>query len=413
MHKKRFVLLKTFIANLLLVVIVTQVKAASQPNPGSNETSASQEWITYTDPRFDFSVEYPATWHLIPRDDSNPAAVSGVLTFTLNDLIDEEASGGHLHEQVINPNITIGLYLAELAPGQSLGDWTALYEETTNALDEYLIQRQPRRVLEVNGTEVIREIGVSPMTEYQFTNLAHGKTVWFIWTNIGDSANATHSAIYEQMVNSFQFGKNTPTTLRDVYGDDFKSIDLDDLSKRMSNLLESQPKTNMHLFSPLTPMTKLDSSWFSPVLNGSSGQYYARCGSTAHIGSSAYAVDVNAPYQKAVYSAKVGTKILAVWGNTGYGNHVILDSWGKYHYYAHLSYISYNVINGSWFTSKYWLGNVGNSGTTEVHLHFHVKEGSNPVLITGMVGFGPFTNAQPPDVNYPSSSVGNCGRMGR
>jgi hypothetical protein len=41
------------------------------------------------------------------------------------------------------------------------------------------------------------------MTEYQFTNFAHGETVWFVWTNIGDSTNIAYLAIYEQMVNSF------------------------------------------------------------------------------------------------------------------------------------------------------------------------------------------------------------------
>jgi murein DD-endopeptidase MepM/ murein hydrolase activator NlpD len=70
------------------------------------------------------------------------------------------------------------------------------------------------------------------------------------------------------------------------------------------------------------PTTNLGSGWFSPVLNGTSGQYYVRCGSTFHTGSAAYADDVNAPKNKPVYSARGGSKILATWGNTGYGNHI-------------------------------------------------------------------------------------------
>jgi hypothetical protein len=124
---------------------------AATPDKSSFKTASREnaEWSVYVDPRFNFSIAYPSYWHIIPRDDSDPNVVSGVLTFALFDPENATLSEEHNHGQVTNPNIVIGLYMAELPPDQTLREWTTLYENATNTQDERLIQRQPRNDLKL------------------------------------------------------------------------------------------------------------------------------------------------------------------------------------------------------------------------------------------------------------------------
>lgn len=123
--------------------------------------------------------------------------------------------------------MVVGLYLAELEAGQSLSEWTDLYESLGYDSDEALVQRRPRKVIRVKGVTAVHEEGVSLVTPYQFTNLTHGRTVWFIWTNIPSGSEAPDSSVYRKMVRSFRFGKNAPSTLQEVYGFDFEPLNLE------------------------------------------------------------------------------------------------------------------------------------------------------------------------------------------
>lgn len=76
---------------LILSVVLTVASVAAAPAPVS-VAQAETEWLTYTDPRFDFTVEYPADWQIIPRDDSDVRAMSGFVTFVVDVPINKESN---------------------------------------------------------------------------------------------------------------------------------------------------------------------------------------------------------------------------------------------------------------------------------------------------------------------------------
>ena len=78
-------------------------------------------------------------------------------------------------------------------------------------------------------------------------------------------------------------------------------------------------------------------------------------------------------YGKPVYASRGGTVIKASWGNTGYGNYVILDHGdGFVSLYGHCSSLS--VSTGQSVSKGQHIANVGSTGnSTGPHLHFEVR----------------------------------------
>ncbi len=379
-----------------LILTVAQVTASNVSNSPSPET---QKWETYKDDRFDFSFEYPANWYVVLRDDSDPEGLSGTLMLTpINpeqSLTKDEVRA--LHSDV--PYIAVGLYLAELESKQSLNEWTELYQEASKSFNDSEIQARSLKSLRIGQVDAVQQAGVSPLTEYQFTNLAYGNTVWFIWTNISDLENNSNSLAYQQLVNSFRFGDNTPAKLSDIYGSGFQPLKL---GKSSPETFSEQGSYNSWLFSGVKSLsglqsTVLSSSWKSPVI----GSYNVQCGSARHTGKAEYAADVGTPMNTSVYAAYSGNVFFAGWNNDGYGNLIKTSSVdGKTAYYAHLNTI--NTYNGANITTYQFIAKSGNSGPSNIHLHFHV----NYTNLTGMSGFNP-------NGNYPTMTDISCGTMGR
>ena len=382
-------------ASLLLFSMASQVTASNQSNSYLNEADVSQ-WIAYEDARFSFSLEYPADWYVMPRDDSDPEAMSGVLMFTPVNPNTTLSTDEYHDSHKADPYIAIGLYLAELEPGQPLTEWTELYQEASKSFDDEEIQNTPLETLRINQSDAVQQKGISPITEYKFTNISHGYTVWFIWTNISDS-DSLYSSIYNHMVNSFRFGKDSPTRLSDIYGSDFQPLRLGEESPTNIN-----NQTNRFWHSTETKESKglqilaLGSNWKSPVV----GWYNVQCGSPWHTGKAEFAADVGTPMNTSVYTAYSGNVFFAGWNNDGYGNLIKTSSVdGKIAYYAHLNTI--NTYNGANIVTYQFIAKSGNSGPSSIHLHFHV----NYTNLTGMSGF--FPNA-----NYPTMQDVSCGNMG-
>ena len=106
MRKLKFV--SVFVLLAMLVVTATRVAQA-------NSSVEKVRWLTYTDPRYGFSIEYPAEWIVIPRDDRG---VGGTVSFRSLD----------------SPfKVEIGLYLAERTLNTPLEDWTDQYDAAANA----------------------------------------------------------------------------------------------------------------------------------------------------------------------------------------------------------------------------------------------------------------------------------------
>lgn len=78
-----------------------------------------------------------------------------------------------------------------------------------------------------------------------------------------------------------------------------------------------------------------------------------------------------------VYSVLGGVVEKVSHGNTGYGNHVIIDHGGFKTYYAHLSYIRKDLKTGTLIEAGERIGNVGSTGrSTGPHLHLEFNFGN-------------------------------------
>jgi len=381
---------------------------------------APVKWLTYIDPRFDFSINYPSNWEVIPRDDSDPNALSGTLVFaptSISDVVTDVDPHEH------GPYIVVVPYLAELKDGQPLSEWTEMYESLGHPGERASIQRQPRRILQINGAMAIHEEGVSSWTTYQFTNIAYKNVVWVVWTNVPSSDPS--GAVYHQMVQSLKFGWNTPSSLKDVYGDNFVPMDLE-IALRLSSENDAtayiEPSAQMeNTFVPMK--TGLTSTWKSPVTNTTSGPRQANCGSDKHKDPkpgqpansySGWAVDIMVPEGTIVTNSKDGTVTFFGWRTDGYGNLVTVKaSGGKEAYYAHLKSIYEGLqLNTTLYTYQ-WIGASGATGTSTPHLHFHARWGNDSVSLQGMSGFTAWSNYPGADPTEPSGIAVQCGTMGR
>ncbi len=410
---KRVPIRSTLVAVVMLSMLVVSVTVSAQAPPAS-QAAGSVRWLTYVDPRFDFSIRYPSDWVVIPRDDSDPTAVSGMVVFVPTTAPDSDGkTSGDPHDP--GPYITVGPYLAELEEGQSLSEWTEMYESLGRESDRIGIQRQPRRISRVHGASALHEEGVSSLTTYQFTNLVHKNMVWLIWTNI--PSTDSDAIAYNRMVRSFRFGRNSPANLREAYGSDFVPMDMEEVlsMSRENDARNSQDKTgNDRPMSFEAEIANLTSTWYSPVRSGQTGPWNVTCGSPYHTGSSDFAADIGVPRNTPVYNAKTGFVTFRGQKTNGYGNLVTIKAnGGKEAYYAHLQSINSAVQTGYQFPTFDIVGfsgnTTGNSTSIPYHLHFHVTWGNAPEDLRGMVGFTA-------NENYPGNDNGTsvvCGTMGR
>lgn len=227
-------------------------------------------------------------------------------------------------------HVVVVPYLAELKDGQSLSEWTEMYESLGHASDRATIQRQPRRVFRVNGAKAVHEEGVSPLTTYQFTNIARKNMVWDVWTNIPSTDPL--ATIYDRMVRSFRFGHNSPRNLRDAYGSGFLPMEMEEAIRlsTQGDEIESSSVADGHSRPNQTQAyVQLTSAWKSPVLNASYGPRTVRCGSTKHTNTSSnayskYAADISAGSLTNVYASMAGTVTFAGMKNNGFGNLVTI-----------------------------------------------------------------------------------------
>jgi len=404
-------------ATLLALLLVNSFVVFAQAQ--NDAPRGNVRWLTYVDPRFHFSVRYPSNWQVIPRDDSDPDAVSGLLIF-MPLLESQEVDVANAEPHDPGPHIIIVPYLMELEAGQSLSEWTDLYESLGHDSDTVAIQRQPRRVFRIRGAQAVYEEGVSPLTTYQFTNVAHGNVVWDIWTNI--SSIDPSAQVYNRMVRSFRFGPNSPNNLREAYGENFVPTDIDE-AVRIDTQAQSTDALGRDGELPGVEIgiRALTSTWKAPVrkLHNGGSQWDVRCGSRDHDDVNTYAslaVDVYMPSSTPIYNAKLGTVRFAGFSNDGYGNLIRIQAQGgKEAYYAHLRSISSMTRVGSLISTYSYIGASGNTSTDPpppsypYHLHFHVQWNTSPEDLRGMEGF---TATTYPIDDPDSGTIAVCGRMG-
>jgi len=272
---------------------------------------------------------------------------------------------------------------------------------------------------------------------------------WFVWANSVSPACATYAA-FNRVLDSFYFSDSTPTHINDVrvFGpshpaDTFTSIEASILldkqrSSFVAQLTKSKPAEEPKLMATCNECcpggacgfgTQGSPFWCSCCQQNCGGylsacqqQGYGRnfcvgggplsqfgnpkngdiyCGSSYHTGSANWAADVQGVRYDYIGAAQSGTVTKSDWDNTGYGNIVIINHGSDiYGIYAHLD--SRSVSNNQGVNRGQQVGAMGNSGTVDVHLHFHLRNGASVAINpNGMPGFR--------NINWPSgSSSQNC-----
>lgn len=341
---------------LLLLTATISVSAQIPPRPTG---TVSVKWQTYLDPRFDFTVEYPEDWVVLPRDDSRGA--SGTVSFVSE--FDATNKQPDFHHAPIK--IEIGLYLVPWSDrgallDNSLKGWTDRYNEL-GAVAGIESQITQSYMVAVDQQEALYEEGKG-LSDFRYVNVPRGDIVWFIWSNIqGDSGKA----LYDHMIASFRFGKHTPLSLREVYGTSFRPSHLSGAQLGKSALfIDGQHPTELVMGG-----LDLSSSWKSP-LKGTN--LTATCHSTAHNNDrSKYAIDVARPEWTEVYNSRQGSVTFAGWNTSGFGNLVKVLRDGLTSYSAHLIGIEYdNVYYTAYINTGTLIGWVGSTGQSSGnHLH--------------------------------------------
>lgn len=346
--------LRIMLGRLLLVIVITAITAISATASMAPKASCADEhgWATYVDPRFDFSVEYPANWHVTPRLDL-PDSLGGSVIFEDRDNTIANLGGQEY------PRIEIGLYLVERDASAPLAKWSEEYDAKFN-FDSQVINTGK---IKLGGHDAFHKQGVSLLTKYTRVNLAQGKTVWFVWTNSHDEEQL---AIHDHIVRSLKFGDKTPSTLQEAYGRDLRS-----LSQLNAKPLGSQDVSTLALSGYRAPV-----SISAPILCGDTN---APVCSGTHSGKSRYAIDISVLVGTSVKNSATSYVSWTGWTDGMGWQARMYDAYNGYiAYYGHLSSITdlSRYKQQGWIVGQnFELGLSGNSGaiTTGPHLHFHIE----------------------------------------
>jgi hypothetical protein len=298
------------LTSLLFALLFTMVSTTTPTGILQAEEFATEvEWVTYTDPRFDFTVEYPSHWTLHPRDDQ-PNAIGGRVVFYT------PAISAETEVLADTPaKIEIGLYLVEREPLQDLADWSEQYDTNHDEFDSQEIAVLNTETRASTNYEFFWKEAISPLTTYTYANVPHGKIVWFVWMN---SIDKKDKAVLNHVVASMAFGPHAPQSLRQVYGENFNPQPLapstSDNGLRQTTLWNNHPMSTIvaSLSNYRVPVTV-----HAGIYCGSKNS--SKCEGT-HKGAAANAIDIRVAKGTNVLAAATSTVYSVQWSNAGYGN---------------------------------------------------------------------------------------------
>lgn len=364
---------------------------------------------TYTNDQYHIVFQYPTEWTLTDaRLGSSSIAI---------EREDGQVFVGH-HEFTISETMSISEFAnlyQEISIAASSTNISAKYERTVAGVTAYVLEAESNK------------------TPYSVAQLRIGSMGWYVWCNSRTHSSATFTA-FEQILSTFTFNATTPKHPNDrrVFGATHLAMDflqvplvMEHLAKRDGSSV-AVSSSSFHTmatcgeccgagcnFGPTgTPF------WCSCCQQNCGGHQQACrsqgygssyctggggggpmgsfqspkagaiwCGSGYHTGSANWACDVQGARNDRISAVNGGSVSSSGWDNTGYGDMVIINHGSDiYAIYAHLA--SRAVTAGTQVQKGALVGGMGNSGTSAVHLHFHLRNGAyaglNP---NGMPGF--------------------------
>jgi len=372
------------------MLAVLLVSAAVATAPSGTLAQTPTDWKIYKDERYDFTIEYPASWLIIPRDDRE-GSYGGVLTFT---PVPPSADTSEAEGAVLQ--VVVGLHTMERNPQQSPADWTQEYLRKGSYYDvsEIRLESLSEVPLQAGGvTESgYRVRGVSPKTPFEVTHIPRGNTMWFIWTN----ATAPNDPVYTHMVESLRFGEKTPNSLTEAFGSIFQP----------QNHTRSGARGSIGNRYTTAVIGLPDSYWYVPTPAGQA--FTVNCGSPYHTGLAQYAADVSMVAGTGVYAIRSSWIDWTGWDSTGYGNLMKTSTnqiAGRYYatWYAHLNSFARNP--GEYVGTSGLIAYSGSTGTQAAHLHFHTFSVNDAVDLRNLNNFA--------ENGYYPSGYAACGTMSR
>ena len=375
-----------------LIALMAPVDQAATLGTLTDDAGDTIEWALYIDPVLDFSIEYPANW-IVNTPHLDNRGVGSTLSFVENSS-SHDREGNHIDFHLSPLKVEIGTYLTEPDHNYSLAEWTIMYENMSQVVEQSTVESWALNNLTVDSYPALQVIGASPLTNFKVTNIQRDNIIWFIWSN----ANDVDANIYDYMISSFRFGKASPRSLQQLYGDKFQPFPLNHRSNTASNPFSW--RTNV----ARSFATSLGSWWHAPLAGSN---LTASCNSSAHNTSrSKYAIDVARPEGTLIYASDSAPVSFAGWDINGFGN-LVITTGGAKAYYAHMSVINWEtIIIGNWYVYRGDnLGEVGNTGnSSNNHLHFEVRYLNNDSRrLNGMTGFSPASE----NYEYPHNPCGS------
>lgn len=166
-----FVVVLTFFLGRALLATAGESRPASLP-----PSSDIQDWLTYTDERFNFSVQYPPDWYIniVPAD----AAGGGVQISTHNPYDTLSNQKGTPADYIKIEIMVVGG--DPIKNGQSLTEWRHA------RLDYVPLSVKAETLTYINGLESLEEkVEYFPGTEittiyFKYFHVTYGETVIFI-----------------------------------------------------------------------------------------------------------------------------------------------------------------------------------------------------------------------------------------
>lgn len=337
----------------------------------------------------------------MPRDDAE-SKIGTTLSFSDVPFPTEQQQDSRTNSWAV---VSIGLYLAEFQPGQSIDKWIVAYEEKARIGDPTQIRINENFSESISRRSGLRYGGTSQLGTFHVAIVPVEKIVWFIWSN----AEGPNLGIYNHMVASFNVGNRPPKSLKDVYGADFKPMPLTTLSQSTIQSLATTTHNPPRVVGGHLAVLALGSDpagYRLPFTGQRTVTQGPGCGAT-HVGRSSEAIDYSMPNGTAIKATYGGVVAAAGWNNQGFGNLIQIDhgpSPIKRSYYGHLQ--SMFVSPGVSVSKGQHIGNSDNTGnSTGPHLHFEVRNVSTNSSI--WIRTLPTTVWYSGNANSPCTGTGN------